>query len=239
MTRPVVALLAGLAFGSANAAAQEMGRFRVIPTFGLMRFDRTSALSSLDKGFSAKMWPQAGLSALYGVRSGVRVGVYMEASRPETSPDYYRYALLRTTGSYQLFAITQRVVVLSYGLTAAVDVPFARRFGPFLRAGVGQHSVYQDVQRSNTTSAVTGTEFSVGGGFNYDVSNNIAVRLDLTDFMWSNWDRDALNTVSPAFQNTTFPEDNPAGVAWGKPSLIHNLRFGLGFTFTPSSGGTR
>lgn len=240
MTKTVAALLVGLGLGStASAVAQEAGRFKVIPLFGVVRYDRTSALSSIDKGFSAKMWPTAGLSAMYGVRSGVRVGGYLEAARPETSPDYYRYALLRTTGTYQLYAITQRVVVLQYGLAAQVDIPFARRLGPYLRGGVGAHSVYQDVQRSNTTKAVTGTEFSLGGGFNYSVSDAVAVRLELTDFMWSNWDRDELNTVSPAFQNTTFPEDNPPGVDWGKPSLIHNMRLAIGFQFTPVSGGTR
>lgn len=239
MKRIVASLLVGLGLGAAaQAAAQEPGRFKVVPMFGIMRYDRTSALSSTETGLS-KLWPTAGLSAMYGLRDNVRVGIYLEAARPETSPDYYRYALLRTTGSYQMFAITQRVVVMSYGLSATADLPFAKKMGPYIRAGVGAHSVYQDVQRSNSTKAVTGTEFSLGGGLNYSVSSLIGVRLELTDFMWNNWDREDLNTVNPAFQNTTFPEDNPIAVDWAKPSLTHNLRLALGFTFTPVSGGTR
>jgi len=209
-----------------------------VPSIGVVRFDRTSALSSTETGLS-QLWPVAGLQALYSVRGGVRAGLYLDVSTPETSSDYFAYALMKTGSSYQLFGITQRVVVLSYGLTATVDLPVAPRFGPYLRGGIGLHSVFQDVQRSNETASVSGTEFSLGGGLNVRVSEAIGMRLELTDFLWSKWDREDLNPVAPAFQNTTFPEDNPDGMLWPKPSLIHNLRLSLGFSFTPSSGGTR
>ena len=239
MTKPVSALLLGLALGVAPAAAQEAGRFKVVPSFGIMRFDRTSALSSIETGLSTQLWPTAGLQALYGVRSGVRAGLYLDVTRPETSSDYYAYALLKTGNNYQLFGVSQRVVVLSYGVTATVDVPFARKIGPYLRGGIGRHSVFADVQRTNSTESITGTEFSLGGGLSYAVSEAIGLRLELSDFMWSNWDREDLDPVAPAVRNTTFPEDNPVGLLWGSRSLIHNLRLTLGFSFTPSGGSTR
>ena len=129
MTKPVSALLLGLALGVAPAAAQEAGRFKVIPSFGIMRFDRTSALSSIETGLSTQLWPTAGLQALYGVRSGVRAGLYLDVTRPETSSAYYAYALLKTGSNFKLYGVSQRVVVLSYGVTATVDVPFARKIG--------------------------------------------------------------------------------------------------------------
>lgn len=239
MTRHVAALVAGLGLGAAALSAQQPGRFVITPNAGLVRYDRTSALSSTKTGLS-KLWPSAGLSAMYAFRSNVHGGFYLEAGRVETSPDYFPLVLLRIGSNYELHEVSQRVVVLSYGLTASLDLPIAKKLAPYVRAGVGQHSVFPDVQRSNSTKSVTGTEFSLGGGFSYAVgSGGNAIRLQLIDNMWSNWDRDALNPSNPNVRNTTFPEDNPEGINWTKPSVIHNLRVSLGFSFTPSVGGTR
>ena len=99
--------------------------------------------------------------------------------------------------------------------------------------------MYEDVQQEGSVKTVNGLEFVVGGGLRYSVGNNVGVQLDAVDFLWKNWDRDVLNPTQAAYQNTVFPEDNPDGINWTKPSLIHNLRLAIGFTFTPASGGTR
>lgn len=238
MSKLGIALAAGLVLGAATGAAQSTPRFRITPTLGVMRFDRTSALSSRTSPFP-KMWASAGLSALYQFRPNVQAGFYLETSRPATNPDYYPYALLRTSGNYQLFAITQRVVVLSYGLAAEVAVPVVPKLSPHVRFGIGRHSVYEDVQQENSVRTTNGLEFVAGGGLRYAAGNNVGVQLDLVDFLWKDWDRDVLNPTQPAYQNTVFPEDNPPAIGWAKPSLIHNLRLAIGFTFTPASGGTR
>lgn len=238
MSKLGIALAAGLVVGAATGAAQSTPRFQVTPTLGVMRFDRTSALSSTTSGIS-KLWASAGLSALYQFKPNLRAGFYLETSRPATSPDYFPYALMRTTGNYQLFAITQRVVVLSYGLSAEVGVPALPKFSPHVRLGVGRHSVYEDVQQENSVRTVNGLEFVAGAGLRYNAGNNVGVQLEAVDFLWKDWDRDVLNPTQLAYQNTVFPEDNPDGINWPKPSLIHNLRLAIGFTFTPASGGTR
>jgi len=239
MTRLFAAALVGLGAAGAVAAqaapaAPAAGRFQVTPMIGVMRYDRTTALSSTESGLSTKLYPTAGLLAAYTLRPNIQVGAYLEAARPETDPQYYPYALIQTTGSIQLFEITQRVVVLSYGLAATVTLPVAPRLGPYLRAGVGLHTVFPDVQRAQSTETISGSELMLGAGFKYAVSDAVGIRLELTDFMWNNWDRDDLNPVAPAFQNTIFPEDNPSGISWPKPGLVHNMRFALGFTFTPT-----
>ncbi|MBI1966734.1 MAG: hypothetical protein HYS40_01980 [Gemmatimonadetes bacterium] len=235
MTRVLRILIAGLAMGATALPGQQPeGRWVVVPTVGLMRFDRTSALSSIDEGLSTTMWLSGGLTGLYALRSDLRVGLYIEGGQAETSPDYFRYTLFRTTGAYELRAISQRVVFLDYGVIAAWDVPAIRNAGPYLKAGVGGHSVLLDVQRTNSTRQAGGTEFVLGGGLNYQLRGNVAVQLELLDFMWSDWDRDKLNTALPSEQNTVFEEDNPPGVLWDKPSLIHNLRLAVGFKFTPA-----
>jgi opacity protein-like surface antigen len=238
MSKLGIALAAGLVVGAATGAAQSTPKFRVTPSFGVIRFDRTSALSSTSSGIS-KLWASAGLSALYQFRPNLQAGFYLETSRPATSPDYYPYALIQTAGKYQLFAITQRVVVLSYGLSADVGVPVMPKLAPHLRLGIGRHSVYEDVQQEGSVKTVNGLEFVVGGGLRYSVGNNVGVQLEAVDFLWKDWDRDVLNPTQLAYQNTVFPEDNPDGINWTKPSLIHNLRLAIGFTFTPASGGTR
>lgn len=236
MNRNVAALLAALGCGATALAAQDAGsRFRVTPTIGVIKFDKTSALSDLD---GSKLWASAGLSASYLVGGGFRAGVYLEFQQPQTSADYYPYALFRTSGAYQLFGATQVVSALSFGLDASYTIG-AGKLGPYIRGGIGRHAVYGDVQVENKTDHVSGTQFLAGAGINYAVSQMIGLRLEVVDFMWSDWDRDALNPVTPAYQNTTFPEDNPAGINESKPGLIHNLRLALGFSFTPSGGGSR
>ena len=230
--------VSGLALGVAGLPAQEPGRFQVTPAFGVMRFDRTSSLSSSKTGLS-RLWGYGGLSALYRVRSGIRAGLYIEGGRVTADPFYFPLVLLRYNQNYKLDSLSQRVVVLSYGLAATFDLPLGGKLGPYLRAGVGRHSVFPDVQHTGTTATITGAEFSVGGGMGYKTGGGGLVRLELVDNMWSKWDRDRLNPTALAYQNTLFPEDNPDGVGWAKPSIIHNIRLMLGFTFTPSGGGTQ
>ncbi len=241
MNGKFAALLAagGLTLTAAGLAAQEPGRFQVTPAFGVMRFDRTSGLSSQEKAFSTQKWAYGSLTALYRVRSGLRAGLYVEGGRVSTDAFYYPLVLLRYSQTYKLDSLNQRVVVLSYGLAATYDIPLGGKLGPYLRGGVGRHSVFPDVQHTNSTSTVTGAEFSLGGGLDYKTGGGGLVRFEMVDNMWSNWDRDRLNPTDPAYQNTVFPEDNPAGVTWPKPSIIHNIRLMLGFTFTPSGGGTQ
>lgn len=243
MTRSVAALLVGLGVGTGVAAAQEGHRFTVTPSFGAIRYDGTSALSSIKGGSISgfvQLWPSMGLSTMYEVTPNVEAGIYLEGGRAETSSEYYPLVLLRTAGNYQLFGVSQRVVVLMYGLAANVKVPIVRKFGPYVHGGIGRHSVFPDVQRAGTTRTVVGLEFVAGGGLNYAVSSSIGMRLELLDFLWKDWDRDKLNPIKdPTQVNTVFAEDNPAGITAGKPSIIHNMRLALGFTFTPSAGGTR
>ncbi len=234
MKTTVAALLAVVALGATTSAAQEATRFRIVPVVGVMRFDKTSALNALDGG---KYWASGGLSASYAVTPGFRAGLYLEYQRPTTSSEFYPYALFRTGADYQLFGVSQVVSILSYGVDVAYQLP--NRWGPFVKVGLGRHAVYSDVQVNNATAHVEGTQFVVGGGLNYTFTEAIGVRLELVDFMWNDWERDALNPVDPAYQNNTFPEDNPEGITYSKPSLIHNMRLAVGFSFAPSRSASR
>ena len=81
MNRTVAALLAALGCGATALAAQDAGsRFRTTPTIGVVKFDKTSALSDLD---GSKLWASAGLTASYLVGGGFRAGVYLEFQQPQ------------------------------------------------------------------------------------------------------------------------------------------------------------
>src|SRR5689334_19312711 len=115
----------GIALTAASLRAQEPGRFQVTPAFGVMRFDRTSALSSQASGVSTRMWAYGSLSALYRIRSGLRAGLYVEGGRATADAFYYPLVLLRYNQTYKLDSLSQRVVVLSYGLAATYDIPLS------------------------------------------------------------------------------------------------------------------
>jgi opacity protein-like surface antigen len=218
-------------------AGQETGKWRVTPSIAMMRFDRTTALSSTASGLSTKLWPWAGLDAMYRVRSNVQVGLYLGGSRVTTSPDYFKYALFKSGSNYELWAVSQRVTVFNYGIGAELALPVGGAFDPYVKVGLGRHTLYPDVQKSNSVGSFSGAEFALGGGVRIDLKSSVALRLEITDFMWSNFDRERLDPVAPDFQNNTFPLSNPDGVLWPKPGLTHNLRLGLGFAFTPAGGG--
>lgn len=237
MTKHVfLAPLVALGF-AASLTGQSTGKWRVVPSVALMRFDRTTALSSTASGLSTKLWPWAGLDASYQLRSNVQVGLYVGGSRVTTSPDYFKYALFKSGSNYELWAVSQRVTVFNYGIGAELALPVGGAFNPYLTGGLGRHTLYPDVQKSNSVKSFSGSEFALGGGVRYVLKSGVAVRLGVTDFMWSNFDREQLDPVAPSFQNNTFPLSNPDGVLWPKPSLTHNLRLALGFAFTPAGGG--
>jgi len=227
-----------VALGGAGAlAGQQTGKWRVTPSVAMMRFDRTTSLSSTASGLSTKLWPWAGLDAMYRVRSSLQLGLYVGGSRVTTSPDYFKYALFRSGSNYELWAVSQRVTVFNYGIGAELALPVGGALDPYIKGGFGRHTLYPDVQKSNSVHSFSGAEFALGGGVRYGLKSGVALRLDITDFMWSNFDRELLDPVAPAFQNNTFPLSNPDGVLWPKPSLTHNLRLALGFAFTPAGGG--
>jgi hypothetical protein len=81
----------------------------------------------------------------------------------------------------------------------------------------------------------TNTQFQFGGGIGYRVSPTTAIRLDARDFVFTDWDRDQLNPVGAAYQNTTVPSVNFNPPE--KKNTINNWRIALGFTFTPRGMG--
>lgn len=223
-------VLFGLSLATGVAAAQGSGQWRVIPSVGLLRYDRTTALSSTDGGIS-KLWPSVGLATSYAVRPNLHVGLYIQGGNARTDTAYFQPARLRFGPIDSIRQVSQDVIVLQYGVMAMVDLPFARRIGPYLQVGAGLHSIFPDVQQTASAASFSGGHVQLGGGFAYTIGS-VGLRLELIDYMWMDFDRADLDPVAPAEHATGV---DGSAYTWSKPGLIHNMRMSLGVTFVPGA----
>jgi hypothetical protein len=234
-------LLAGVAVAAAAGGAQGQaataGRFTITPVIGTIRWDNTSALANKtadDNGAFTKtaITPTVGLSAEYQLAREIGVGFYFEAARPTTRGDYFP-AVLFNFGSNlptQLRSVSQRVTVLMYGVQGSLGFA-AGNLRPYVSGGVGAVTVNADPQQSDRNASFTHGQFQLGGGIGWQTGRSGSVRLDLRDYVFTSWDRNELNPVSPAFQNTLFPSANATPPA--AKSTVHNIRLALGFSYVP------
>lgn len=233
MRRSIVLLLLALTAGAAAAQENPARRWRVIPSVGMIRFDRTTSLSSTESGIS-KLRPSMSLQAVYELRSSVQVGAYLEASPAHTDPAFFQPAALQFGTSQVIDTVSQSVFVLQYGVSASLDLPVARAIGPFVRAGVGAYSLFPDVQVQSSSRSFAGVAFLVGAGMSRSISRSVGVRLELVDYVWSGFDRADLDPVQ-----THATGYDGAAFGWETPSTVHNMRLSLGVTFYPGGTGSR
>jgi opacity protein-like surface antigen len=239
MRRAVLTALAGVALTltADGLAAQESvaGRFTVTPVVGAIRFAESSALANKKADSNGDynetlFTPTVGLTAEYAMTPQFGLGFYFEAARPQTRGDYFP-SLQLTFGSEQnLYSISQRVTMLVYGVqgSAKFDVD---RVQPYVSGGVGLVTINGDPQQNDGNASFTTGQFQVGGGIGFSVTESAAFRVDVRDFVFTGWDREDLNVVSSRFQNTLFPAAN--GNPPDEQSTVHNIRVGIGFSFTP------
>ena len=217
------------------------GRFSVTPVVGTIFWDDASALSNKKPNESGvytdrQFTPTVGLSAEYRVIPQVGVGFYFEAARPETRGDYFPALFLNNGGNLpaDLRVVGQRVTALIYGIQGSFVFDVGR-LQPYVGGGFGAVTISPDPQQNNSNQSFTNTQFQFGGGLGFRVGVNTVVRLDVRNFVFTDWDRDELNPTSPAFQNTTVPSVNANPPA--EKSTINNFRIALGFTYIPRGGG--
>lgn len=234
----VVALtgaLAGLAAGSAfGQGAEGRGSVTVAPLIGYMKFDKGAALDNMKVG---------GLSAAYRLGGGLSLGAYLEAGRANSLGDYFPAALLRTggvSGTTQLFFASQRVTVMSVGGSAAYSLALS---GATLSigGGLGRWTVFPDVEQQKSANTFSGLEWNIAAALGIRLGGSTAVRLDLRSVHFNGFDRSRLNVVTPAYQNTLYPDFNrypnePRHECAAKECSMSNLRVGLGFVYYPHVG---
>lgn len=227
--------LAGLAAGSAFAqGGGASGSMTVSPLVGYMKFDKGAALDNATI---------AGLSASYRLPGGFAVGAYAEGGRAATLGDYFPAALLRTggvSGTTQLFFVSQRVTVLSVGGMANYTLNVGGA-SLALGGGLGRWTVFPDVEQSKSADNFGGLEWNVGAGLGVQLGGSTSLRLDVRSVHYTGFERSRLNTVTPAYQNTLYPDFNrypnePRHECANQECGMSNWRFGVGFVFHPGGG---
>lgn len=232
--------------------AQEKGQWNVTPRLGLVFWDQASGLQDPVLSGGDCDYPQynhecasltnnlmAGLSALYWFAEGLAVGLAFDVARPVTNGAYFTAANMETAGLQELTLVSQRVTSLQYQVEAEW-APLRGGFSPYLTGSVGGYTIYLDPPKADQASA-TGFEsfsdvmFSLGVGLDMAFGSAAGLRLALVDMVYTNWEREKLNAVSPAYQTNLFPDLLPPPP--DEKSTIHNFNFQIAFTFVP--GGRR
>ena len=227
----------GLGAQADTAGGRMRGRFTVTPMIGAMHWDNSSALANKTAdaaGAFTKTYvtPTIGLTANYNVVRMAGLGFYFEAARPTTRGDYFPALLLKFGNTAELRNVSQRVTVLMYGVQGQYGFDVGR-LAPYVSAGVGAVTVNGDPQQNYGNTSFTNSAAQLGGGLAFSVGQG-RLTLDLRDHMFFGWKRDKLYPVTTAFQNTLFPTAN--GTPPAAKSTLTNLRFAIGFSFTPRLG---
>jgi hypothetical protein len=238
MRYAVRAALTGCALSYAVAAGAQQSsvrNFTVTPVVGLIHWDDASALANKsaagDGRFTKRDYnPTVGLSAEYSVVPMLGVGFYFEASRPMTRGDYFPSAFFDYGTRADVYVVSQRVTVRMYGVQATLGTDVSR-LHPYVTGGVGAVTLTLDPQQNDANKQYSTGQFQLGGGLGYRVGRSVSVTADVRDFVFTSWDRDELNPVRPAFQNTRLPAVNANPPA--EKNTVHNIRLAIGFSFVP------
>lgn len=248
------AALAGMAVAvsAQTAQAQRAGRFVVAPRLGYVAWDKAAGLQDNVLHSGECDYPnfgqtcagtgnnlQAGISALYAFTDRLALGITADVGRPVSNGAYFPAANMEIAGRQELTLVSQRLTTLQYGLEGQFTVLPESRVMPFLVGSVGGVVVYKDAPKVDVAGSTGFNTFSnfmftFGGGFDYTLTGQTALRLEFRDLVYTSWDRSELNAISPAYQTQLFPDLLPAPPAAKK--TLHNLRLALGFVFVPGAG---
>ena len=231
--------------------AQEEGRWEISPRLGLVFWDDAAAIQDPVLNSDKCDFPQfahdcasvfnnlmAGLSAHYGITNQIALGLSFDVARPVSNGAYFPAVEIEIGGVQDLTLISQRLTIIQYQLEGEWSPKFAR-LAPFVVGTFGGYTVYKEPAKADHAGVTgqetfTGPMFSVGVGLNYAFGEASGLRVELRDMIYTDWDRNELNPVMPAFQTDLFPDLLPAPP--DESSTLNNFRLSLGFFFIPGGG---
>jgi hypothetical protein len=206
-----------------SASAQWSTRqFSVTPRGGFMTFDNSSGIDNA---------PYIGVDAAYAVSPFLSIGTGLTISRPQTIGDYFISQL--SFGDTTLYlAVEQPLMMIDVALNAQARYP-GDRITPFLNGGIGYYTLDLDPQVETRPERLGGISGNVGAGLLFRLGEQVGIQLEVRDLIFTGFERDDLNPVAAAFNNTRYPEDFQAPPA--AKETVHNIMFGIGFSFVPRS----
>ena len=72
--------------------------------------------------------------------------------------------------------------------------------------GVGRYTMFLDPQVMRSSETVGSTAFVVGGSLGYALTESAGIHLGVRDYIFTGYDRDALNPVADPHIDATWPE---------------------------------
>lgn len=218
--RAAAVALALLALPLAVAHAQvRAGSFQLTPYGALLTPDNSSAL---------KDGVMLGIEAAYYVTTNIAVGVTGNFGRSESDGTYFGAAVFPLGAGLDTVQVDQKVSIATYGAIAKLGIS-AAQFSPFVAGGIGGYFLFLDPQSNDAPVTISGLGLEVGAGFHLALSDRTGIRADVRDLIFTDYDRDVLNVISPRFQTDLFLKGQPPG----EKSTIHNLRLSFGFSYLP------
>jgi hypothetical protein len=210
---------------------------------------------------SAALHPAQFLAMRVARRLGgfASLGVNGSIMRPTSRGEYFPwnrqvYFINNTTGqdTVVLYAVSQRVVLATYGIDADARLPIGRSLGDpgsgmvrraiggtelLAAAGAGFHSMWLDPEQTRRNRVVGGTSFLLGAGLSVPLGNTAAVQLRVDDMILGGYDRNDLSLADPLFYEDLFP--NPVEAPPPEKQTLHNMRLTLSFSYVPMIPGAR
>jgi hypothetical protein len=213
----------------------ESGQWRATPVLGINTYDDATPFQTA---------AMIGGTVQYSVAPAITLGLGMGFARPEVDGSYFPRALfVLSADTTFLFNVGYQASQWTYYGMLTVGAPLGNWY-VYGSGGVGGVTFWYDrqsfrnvVQKTDRT-AVTNLMFPLGVGISYSVSELIGVRIDVTDEIYTSFDRDELNPIAEArFENTcqieNFCIQDANGTVPEPKSTVHNFRFSIGFEFTP------
>jgi hypothetical protein len=204
-------------------------------TIGLMggftAYDESSALRNAFYG---------GVEGAYWVLPQFAVGLHILGSRPTSDGSMFPMVRVPYADTAYHYLVSQQITKVEAGLQGMLRLPV----GPFLLegiGGIGRYMIDLDPQRSERpvvieerVTGLRGTSFMVGAGAAVQVGRSGGLRLQVRDFIYTDYDRNVLDMSEPLLSAEAIP--HPREHFPEPKSTIHNLRYEVGFFFRPRGG---
>lgn len=227
--------LMGLALASPMASAQQAGEYGVTVLAGQATYAEGSALGSA---------PMAGLEAHFLPTTMFGVGFYVMGSRPTTDERYFPMTRMEFNDSVYHYLVSQQVLNVDFGVSGSVRAGIGS-FEVMGLAGVGRYYFSLDNERISSPRQVPnedydsfgGLEYMLGGSVGYNFGESGAIRVQVRDMVYTDFDRNQFDVSEPLLAARNVPHPNQDLLDSENNSTIHNIRLNVGFTFFP--GGRR
>jgi hypothetical protein len=211
--------LTAVAVAVVPAAAQGGRTFQMGPRLGYTKYAEKTGIESA---------AMLGLDGLFSITQNLGLGFRLDVARPQTDGTFFPTEMtFRDTT--MLFAVKQPLTILQYH--AKAEWSMGSTLGFFVNGSVGGYRITLDPQTARGHRNFSNLGFGVGGGIALAAGGGGKIRLEVTDFIWRDFNREDLNVTDPRFVPVLFPEVIPARAPFhGAP---HNLHFSLAFSFAP------